>query len=198
VGLANINSQTDAELLLKVADHDTVAFEQLYDRYSSPLYSLIKKIVIEKEVAEKILREVFIIVWKRIDDFAFETDNVYTWLVLLARNKALDVLKRRRGNTVLPEYDEEFERFNIIPNISKEIKTIRLDDALKVKNDLGEIISGLTDAQRYVLSLFYFDGLSESEVAEKLKIPVPTVKSKLQVAVEILLEKTNKLVPDNG
>ena len=123
--MVNINSQTDSELLLEVANDNTAAFEQLYDRYSSLLYSLIKKIVTDKNVAEKILYDVFVIVWKRIDDFDYETDNVYTWIVLLARKKAIDVLKRRRSNTMLPKYDDEFERFNILPNLSKKIKILK-------------------------------------------------------------------------
>ena len=64
----------------------------------------------------------------------------------------------------------------------------------KIKYEIGEMIKGLTDAQRYVLSLFYFEGLIETEISLKLKIPLPTVKSKLQVATDILLEKTRDLV----
>lgn len=190
--LVSINPLTDGELLSNAAMQDMQAFEQLYARYSSVLYSLIKKIVTDKETAENILIEVFLIIWKRIEDF--EKDNVFTSLVLLARNKAIDSLKRQRGNSELADYDEDYERFSILPNLSNKIKPLKLQDAQKIKYEIGEMIKGLTDAQRYVLSLFYFEGLIETEISLKLKIPLPTVKSKLQVATDILLEKTRDLV----
>lgn len=192
----SINPLTDGELLSNAANQDKLAFEQLYARYSSIIYSLIKKIISDKETSEKILVEVFLILWRRIENF--EKENVFTNLILLARNKALDFLKRQRENSELSEYDEDFERFNILPNLSKEIKPVKLQDALKVKYEIGEMVKELTDAQRYVLSLFYFEGLSETEISQKLKIPLPTVRSKLQVATDILLDKTRLLVTHNG
>jgi RNA polymerase sigma-70 factor (ECF subfamily) len=196
--LVNINSNSDVELLSKVAESDLTAFEQLYDRYSALLFSLIKKIVIEKDAAEKILQEVFIILWKRIEDLNGETENVFTLLVLLSRKKAFDYLKRKRNPEAVPEYNEEYECFRIIPNISKDIATVELNNALKLRSEMGKMISGLTDAQRYVLSLFYFDGYSEAEVAEKIKIPIPTVKSKMKVALDTLTAKTRELLLENG
>ena len=82
------SNQTDAEIMLKVAGYDSKALEQLYDRYSPILYTLIKKIVDDNENAEEILSDVFVIVWRQIDQFDFKTNNVYTWLVTLTRNKA--------------------------------------------------------------------------------------------------------------
>ena len=188
----SINPLTDSELLSNAANQDKSAFEQLYARYSSILYSLIIKIISDRETSEKILVEVFLILWRRIEDF--DRENVFTSLILLARNKALDFLKRSRENTEHPEYDEDYERFKILPILSKEIKPLKLHDALKVKYEIGEMVKGLTDAQRYVLSLFYFEGLNETEISQKLKIPLPTVRSKLQVATDILLDKTRTLV----
>jgi RNA polymerase sigma-70 factor (ECF subfamily) len=140
--------------------------------------------------------EVFLILWKRIEDF--KPDTVFTGLILLARNKSLDYLRRQRENTELPEYDDDYERFRILPIISKEIKPVKLQDALKVKYEIGEMIKSLTDAQRYVMSLFYFEGLNETEISEKLKIPVQTVRSKLSVAADLLLGKSRILEPLNG
>jgi RNA polymerase sigma-70 factor (ECF subfamily) len=191
-GLLSIDPLNDGELVSNAAVQDMMAFEQLYARYSPLLYSLVKKIVSEKDTAEKILVEVFLIFWKRIEDF--EKQNVFTSLILLARNKALDYLKRQRKNSEMPEYDDDYERFNILPKLSSKIKPLRLQDAQKIKYEIGEMIKGLTDAQRYVLSLFFFEGLNEIEISLKLKIPLSTVKSKLQVATDILLEKTRDLV----
>ena len=92
--MAENSKMTDSELMLKVAGYDSKALEHLYDRYSPILYTLIKKIVDDKEVAEEVLSDVFVIIWKKIDQFDFKTNNVYTWLITIARNKAIDTLKR--------------------------------------------------------------------------------------------------------
>lgn len=180
---------TDSELMLSVAGHDSKAIEQLYDRYSSLLYTLIKKISQEKETAEEILSDVFIIIWNRADHFDSKTSSVFTWLVTLTRNKTIDVLKRKKGGSDLPDYTDEFEIENILPKLSPAIIPLELEEALKKRDNIVNAINGLTDAQQLVLTLSYFEGLGEKAAAEKLKIPAATVRSKLQVAMGILVQK---------
>ncbi len=190
--MVELNSQKDSELLLQVASYDVQALELLYDRYSPTLYSFIKKLVSEQELAENILVDVFKIVWNRIDDFDFRTNNVYTWLITLSRNKSMDVLKRKKVNCDLPPYNDEYERLNILPNLSQEINALDLEEVLKLKNQVQEGFDKLTQAQRFVLNLVYFEGMSETEIADQLHIPAPTVRSKLQVAMGNLHEKLMK------
>jgi RNA polymerase sigma-70 factor, ECF subfamily len=185
------NPLTDAEIMLKVAGYDSKALEQLYDRYSPILYTLIKKIVTEKESAEEILSDVFVIVWRQIDQFDFKTNNVYTWLVTLARNKAIDVLNRKVGK-LMPEYDEEYEKEHIVPKLSPEIQALELKEVMNKKEKLEKALNGLTDAQRYVLDLSYYGGMDLAEIAGKMNIPAGTVKSKLQVAFGNLMQKVSE------
>jgi RNA polymerase sigma-70 factor, ECF subfamily len=191
--LVKVNNNKDSELLLKVAGYDIEALESLYDRYSPVIYSFIKKMVSEKELAENILADVFKILWNRIDDFDFRVNNVFTWMVTLARNKSIDVLKRNKVNCNLPPYDDEYERLNIVPDLSLEIEALELFEVMKLKNNIEEGFDKLTDAQRFVLNLVYFEGMSETEIAEQLHIPAPTVRSKLQVAMNSLYEKLIKV-----
>jgi len=190
--LVENRAQTDSELIQRIAEHDSKAIEQLYDRYSPLLYTLIKKIAVEKEIAEEILSDVFVIIWKRIDHFDHNTNNVFIWLVLLARNKTLDVLKRRKGGHEIPEYNEEYETENILPKLSSEIRALEFEEALKMGNKISNALNELTEAQKLVLRLSYFEGMDEKDIAGRLKIPATTVKSKLQVAIGILLEKLSK------
>lgn len=185
------NPLTDAEIMLKVAGYDSKALEQLYDRYSPILYTLIKKIVTEKESAEEILSDVFVIVWRQIDQFDFKTSNVYTWLVTLARNKAIDVLNRKVGK-LLPEYDDEYEKEHIVPKLSSEIQALELKEVMNKKEKLEKALNGLTDAQKYVLDLCYYGGMDLTEIAGKMNIPAGTVKSKLQVAFGNLMQKVSE------
>ena len=183
---------TDAEIMLKIAGYDSKALEQLYDRYAPILYTLIKKIVTEKETAEEILSDVFVIVWKNIDLFDFKTNNVYTWLIMLTRNKAIDVLSRR-SDKEMEEYTSDYEKEKIIPKLSPEIKPVALNEVLEKREKIVNAVNGLTDAQRYVLELSYYGGMYEDEIAGKLKIPVMTVKSKLQVAIGNLMQKLSEV-----
>jgi len=189
--VAESNSLSDAEIMLKIAGYDSKALEQLYDRYAPFLYTLIKKIVIDKETSEEILSDVFVIIWRQIDQFDFKTNNIYTWLVTLARNKAIDVLNRR-GGKMLPDYNDEYEKEHIIPKLSKEVETLELEEVLNRKEKMEKALSSLTDAQRYVLELSYYGGMDQEEIANKLKIPTVTVKSKLQVAIGNLMQKLSE------
>lgn len=189
--MADSNSLSDTEIMLKIAGYDSKALEQLYDRYAPLLYTLIRKIVSDKESAEEILSDVFVIIWRQIDQFDFKTNNVYTWLVTLARNKAIDVLNRRSGKS-LPEYTDDYEREYIIPNLSPEIQPMELADVLNNKARMEKAIGSLTDAQNYVLELSYYGGMDQQEIASKLKIPTVTVKSKLQVAIGNLMQKLSE------
>ncbi|MBK9097049.1 MAG: sigma-70 family RNA polymerase sigma factor [bacterium] len=179
---------TDAEIMLKVAGYDSKALEQLYDRYAPILYSLIKKIVTDKETAEELLSDVFVIIWRQIDQFDFTTNNIYTWLITLSRNKAIDVLNRRLGKS-LPEYTDDYEKEFILPKLSPEIQPMELEDVMNNKNKMEKALNSLTDAQKYVLELSYYGGMDQDEIAAKLKIPTVTVKSKLQVAIGNLMQK---------
>ena len=189
--MADSDSLTDAEIMLKVAGYDSKALEQLYDRYAPILYTLIKKIVTEKETAEEILSDVFVLVWRQIDQFDFKTNNVYTWLVTLARNKAIDVVNRKNGK-LLPEYDENYEKEFILPKLSPEIEPMELSGVMNKKERIEKALASLTDAQKYVLELSYYGGMDQAEIAGKLNIPTVTVKSKLQVAFGNLMKKVSE------
>ena len=189
--MSEVNSLTDTEIMQKIADYDSKALEQLYDRYTPLLYTLIRKIIPDKETAEEVLSEVFAIIWRQIDQFDLSKINVYTWMVTLARNKAIDIKNRTTGK-ITEEYTEEYEKENILPKLSLEIESIELEAVLGMKEKIEGAIKSLTDAQRYVIELSYYEGLDESGIAEKLKIPSSTVKSKLLVAIGNLMKKISK------
>ncbi|MCX8104334.1 MAG: sigma-70 family RNA polymerase sigma factor [Ignavibacterium album] len=186
--LNNINTN-DYELLQRVLKRDSKALEILYDKYSPLLYTLIKRIVKDDKLAEEVLADVFVIIWQKTDFYNFDYKNVYSWIVLLTKNKAVDTLRRRNGNTRV-EYNDEFENNFIIPNIY-DYNDFGFEDAFAKSGKLRSAISKLTEAQRYVLQLALFEGLTQSEIAAKLKIPLPTVKSKIKVALNTLKEKMN-------
>lgn len=187
------DSLTDLEVFRKVLKNDSKAYEVLYDRYSELLYTLIKKIVIKEPIAEEILADVFEIVWKRKAEFYFDVNNVYAWLITLARNKAVDYIRRTRANNpVTTPYNSEYENTFIIPRLSPNIDTVDISTALEIKGNVEKTLSKLTDAQKYVIHLAYYEGYTQNEIANKLKIPLPTVKSKVKIALTNLKENLIK------
>jgi len=179
---------TDAEIMLKIAGYDSKALELLYDRYSPMLYPLIKKIIPNQELAEEVLSEVFVIILKQIDQFDYKSSDVYTWLVTLTRNKAIDAMKRGQGKEKA-KYTEEYEKEEILPKLSPEINAIEFSDVIDMREKIQVAFNSLTDAQKLVVDLSYYEGLDESVIAEKLKIPVSSVKSKLRLANASLMKQ---------
>ncbi len=176
-------TSTDIQIVDKISSSDSKALEALYNRYASILFSTIKKIVSDERLAEEVLIEVFTIIWRKIDRFDAKSGSVFTWLVLLARNKAVDVIKRLRANNSLPDYSDDYEEEFIIPHLSPVIEQIDYRIASGLKVNVENALIRLTDAQQYVISLAFYEGLTEQEIADKLNIPLETVKSKIRTAL---------------
>ena len=185
-------SSTDLELMRRVASGDSKALEALYNRYSPVLYTVINKIVNDEKTAEEVLADVFVIIWQKSKQFDFNSANVYTWIITLARNKAVDT--NRRINIEIPakNYSDDFENQFIIPNLSPAIDPLDLKTALSLKDNIELALNRLTDAQQYVIYLAYYEGLTQKEIAAKLNIPLPTVKSKVKIALSNLKENLIK------
>ncbi len=185
----------DIELIQRITNRDSKALENLYDRYSPVLYTLVKRIVVEKETAEEILADIFVIIWQKSSMFDINSGNLYSLLINLTRNKALDFVRRERS-LITDEYNDEYENTVILPIISTLIPSNDLDKIFSSREKIYSAVHNLTEAQQYVLSLAYYDGLSESEIAAKLNIPLLTVKSKIRVALnsvkEILAKEDNQ------
>ena len=177
------NNLSDKEILLKVAGNESKALEELYDRYSPVLFTLINKIVQEKSAAEDLLSDIFVIIWQKINLFDSETGNVYTWMINIARNKAIDYIKRKSDAEEMQEYSDEYENQYIIPHLSSSAEQMDLDKVLSLKDKINDSFNKLTEAQQYVLNLAYYKGYNKEEIARELNIPLPTVKIKISLAL---------------
>lgn len=181
----------DIELIQRINSRDSKALESLYDRYSPVLFTLVKKIVGDKSKTEEILADIFVIIWQKANKFDVNTNNLYIWLVNLARNKALDY-KRRVELLINEDYNDDYEDKFIIPALSPSVPAKELIKIFSSQEKIFSAFNNLTEAQQYVLSLAYYEGLTESQIATKLNIPVLTVKSKIRVALSSLTETFSK------
>jgi len=182
---------TDIELIQRISNRDSKALEALYDRYSPVLYTLVKKIVTNKAVAEEVIAEIFVIIWQKSSKFDVNSDNLYLWLINFSRNKALDFIRRERA-LIVDDYDDEYEDNFIFPNLSAFVPPNDLEKTFNRRDKIYNAFHNLTEAQQYVLSLAYYEGLSESDIANKLNIPLLTVKSKIRVALNSVKENLDK------
>lgn len=187
--MPNNNQTSDNELLLQIVGYNSEAFEQLFNRYSATIYSLIKEIISNPKMSEKVLLNVFSVFLKRIDHYNTESNNIFTYLTLLSRNLALDVIKRLRFAEDIPIYSDDYEIENIIPNLSIEINAISIDDRGVYGEKIKNYKNQLTEVQNLVLSLVYFEGLNEEEIAKRLNVPSSTLRQKLISIMGILHEQ---------
>jgi RNA polymerase sigma-70 factor, ECF subfamily len=185
--LSKYKDLSDLELMQEVAKFESRALEELYDRYSPLLYTIIKKIAPDGIIPDQILVEVFVIVWRKISQFNFSTGNVYTWLVTLAHNKAVDTVRRERtAGNALPQYNDEYEDYFILPTFDKDIDMLDFNTAQAIKPKIERALSKLTDTQKYVLHLAYYEGYGVEEIADRLNVPIETVRSKVTTSLHSL------------
>ncbi|MBU0561407.1 MAG: sigma-70 family RNA polymerase sigma factor [Bacteroidetes bacterium] len=178
---------SDIDLLRQISKYDSRALEELYERYSPLLYTLIKKISSDENTANAILVEVFVIVWRKVDKFDFNGGNVFTWMVTLARNRAVDTVRRTRSSSEpLENYNDEYENSHILPILDKKIDSMDLETAMNIKPKMEAALERLTDAQKFVIHLAYYEGYYLDEVSVRLKVPVETVRLKILTALNNL------------
>lgn len=171
----------------EIARFESRALEELYGRYSPLLNTIVKKIAPDQATADQILIEVFVIIWRKVSTFDPKTGNVFCWLVTLARNKAVDTLRRERLATATTQfYDDDYEDYYILPTFTADMDSLDFNTAFALKPKIELALSRLTDTQKYVLHLAYYEGYAIDEIADKLNVPVETVRSKVMTALHSL------------
>ncbi|NMB83406.1 MAG: sigma-70 family RNA polymerase sigma factor [Ignavibacteria bacterium] len=185
--MSKFKDLSDIELMQEIAKLESRALEELYDRYSPLLYTIIKKISPDQVTAEQILTEVFVIIWRKINHFNFRSGSVFSWLVTLARNLAVDALRRDRSSTNTGQiYDDSYEDYFILPTFPEQMDNLDLKTAFSLKPKVERSLTKLTDTQKYVLHLAYYEGYTIDEISDKLNVPVETVRNKVMNALHSL------------
>jgi RNA polymerase sigma-70 factor (ECF subfamily) len=172
---------SDVELLHAVARGDEVALARLYDEYRVILFGLMLRILHSRQEVEDVLQEVFLQVWNRASDFDEARGRPFTWLVTMARSRAIDRL-RSLGSRERVAQNAARE---VIEETSDAIEdAIRAEEGRVVRHALQE----LPEEQRRVLEFAYFEGLTQSEVAKRLETPLGTVKTRMRSGMTKLRE----------
>ncbi len=168
---------TDAAAVARVAAGDAVALQDLYDRYGRVIYSFAYRLTQDSTLSEECVQDVFLALWRRAADFDPTRAKLTTWLFVVARNRAIEL---GRQKTRRPELRDDLEPVGSSPDPADLVAVA--DESQRVAEAMAE----LPEDQLAVLRLSYFDGLSHSEIAEVIGIPLGTVKGRMRLALERL------------
>jgi RNA polymerase sigma-70 factor, ECF subfamily len=163
----------DVELLHAVARGDEAALAHLYDRYRVILFGLLVRILGSREEAEDVLQDVFIQVWRRAKDYNQERGKPFTWLVTLARSRAIDRLRLLGARQRLAEASTKDQPEEISDALTDTIQSGQ-------REVIQRALATLPEEQRQALQLAYYDGLTQSEIASQLNTPLGTVKTRMR------------------
>ena len=162
----------DAALVHRLLQNDVGSFEQLYDRHSRLVYSVVLRILQQAGTAEEVVQDVFLQLWRNASQYDTARGPFVPWLLTLARNRALDTLrlKSERQRRVEDQKDE-LPSVVVLPQYEKVIDEKRRAERVR------SLISALQPRQKQAIELAYFQGLSHTEIAKELQEPLGTVKS---------------------
>ncbi len=173
-------SDNPIALLQQMARGDGEAFRRFYDRYASLVFTFAIRLLGSRSDAEDLLQEVFLQVWRQAQSYSPERGSPEAWLITMTRSRAIDKLRslRRRDERPLSPDD-------LLP-LEGERQIAPPTHASEAKLTLQGVLAKLPEAQRTVLELAYFDGLTQSEIASHLREPLGTVKTRIRAGLERL------------
>lgn len=150
----------------------------LYDHYSGALLGVIVRIVRQEAVAEEILQDVFVKIWDKISAYDSSKGKLFTWMLNIARNHAIDKTRSKEINKEKKTSGIE----NVVSRIDQQEFIEQQVDGIGVK----DMLRPLPDEQKFIVQKLYFEGYTQSEVAEEFNIPLGTVKTRLRLAMQQL------------
>ncbi len=168
----------DAALLGRIAGGDQTAFASLYDRTSSRVFGLLLRMLRSRAAAEDVLQDAYWHVWSKAGDYDATRSGPLAWIVLIARSRAMDHLRRRKRRATTP-LESAAE--------TQAQAGGALEDA-ECGQVAGEALRQLPDEQRRVIELSYFGGLTHEEIASRTQTPVGTVKTRIRLGMRRLRE----------
>ncbi len=180
IGAASNVVSTDATLVSAIRSGDEQAMAQLYERYSPIVYSVALRVLGDTAAAEDVLQEVFMQLWRSPDLFDASRGSLPGWLAVIARNRAIDLLRKRRPETDITEVVVSIE-----PDLASGAEWSRALE--KIRHALGS----MPTPQRSALEMAFFEGLTHTEIAAKTSEPLGTIKTRIRAGLVALRKAFN-------
>jgi RNA polymerase sigma-70 factor (ECF subfamily) len=176
-------SLSEEELVLALRQREKIAVEALYDMYSASLFGVIVRIVNDEAIAEDILQDTFVKIWNSFSSYSTEKGRLFTWMVNIARNLAIDKIRSKDFKNQTKNQELE----NNVTFIDEQRNTVYKPELLGVK----DLVEQLKPEQKSILDLVYFKGYTHVEAADELGVPLGTIKTRLRMAITQLRKYFN-------
>jgi RNA polymerase sigma-70 factor (ECF subfamily) len=174
----------DPELARRLKNRDPQAMAELYDRYGRVMFALIFRVVHNEAVAEDLVQESFLRIWNRAHAFDHEKGSLGPWVLAVARNRAIDYLRSVDGRMAQNALElEKLEQPALFVDLENGI--LNLDRVRKLRGAFEK----LSQNQRLVLELAYWEGFSQTEISDRLKQPLGTVKTWIRTGLKLLRQE---------
>jgi RNA polymerase sigma factor (sigma-70 family) len=187
---ASPTDDADRAVLALVTDGQLDALQELYDRYRTMAYSIALRITTDPSLAEDVVQDAFLGVWRNASRYVEGRGSVKTWLLSIVHHRAVDAVRRRRPTTALPEREDTPPMSLTLPDIWQEVAG-NLD-----RDEIASALRSLTDVQREAIELAYWGGLTQQEIAARTGAPLGTVKSRVRLG--LLALRRSLLGSDEG
>ncbi|MEO8372138.1 MAG: sigma-70 family RNA polymerase sigma factor [Candidatus Solibacter sp.] len=181
-------AEDDTNLVTRMQRRDPNALAELYDRYGRVTFSLIVRIVRDAATAEDLVQETFLRVWNRVHGFDAQKGSIGPWLLAVARNRAIDYLRSAGGRERNAVEFDETDHPALYCDMEREL--LSSDRVRRVKT----AVEKLSPNHRQVIELAYFEGLSQTEMAERMGQPLGTVKTWVRAALKTLRDELGSVV----
>ena len=169
--------EAEIALVRRVAQGDRRGFEELYDHFSRVLFSTAYRVLNNQEAAEDVLQDVFIQIWEKAPLYDPSRGKPMTWAITLTRNKAIDRLRSTvRRNRLGDDLEREAQSQDQFDDRSS-FDALAAEDRGKV---VREAIQKLSEDQREAIELAFFSSFTQTEIAERLKVPLGTIKARIR------------------
>ncbi|HXI81918.1 MAG TPA: sigma-70 family RNA polymerase sigma factor [Verrucomicrobiae bacterium] len=167
----------DRAVLELVTNGQLDALQDLYDRYRTMAYSIALRITTDPSLAEDVVQDAFLGVWRNASRYVEGRGSVKTWVLSIVHHRAVDAVRRRRPTTGLPEREDTPPPALTLPDLWQEVAG-NLD-----REEIAGAMASLTDVQREAIELAYWAGLTQPEIAERTGAPLGTVKSRVRLGL---------------
>lgn len=176
--MLTVNKYTEDELVSLLQQRREEGFSYLYDHYSGALYQIICSIVSDDSLASDVLQEVFLNIYRRIENYDAGKSRLYTWMLNIARNAAIDMVRSKGFRNMQQNREVNENVYQQSSGLSPQVDHI----------GIRKIIGQLKEELRQVIDLAYFNGYTQEEISELLQIPLGTVKTRVRTGLRQLRE----------
>lgn len=175
VAMASSNIPEIQSLILRVKQGSEAAFSEVYDRYCGAIHAAVRQFIKDEDLAQDVLQETFIKVWKNIASYDDTKGSFFTWMLQITRNTSIDALRKLKKEAKSEIQIESAAVGNALKE-EQNIHTIGLD----------HLVAQLPEEQRLMIEYLYYKGFTQQEVADTLELPLGTVKTRSRLAMREL------------